>query len=372
MNIRTQDQGREHVRELLIDDQVASWLTVIDYVIRIGTARVRMAGIGGVHTHKEHRMKGHMRALIEDTLAYVTREGHDVSMLFGIPNFYDKFGYASCLPEYSVKVQTRDAEQARTDAVACKTRPVEKRDWDAVLALYERCNATRTASIVRSLENFYGFYKGSTYRTATEAVLWEDQARRLTAYAVWDEDDQAVNVVEVHSAQPEMFPTLLYAFAQQAIAKRCGEITLFLPPDHPFAEFLQRYGCEWRVRYPARADGMMRLLNQATFFAKIGPELERRVAVSPLAGLTRSLRIETDIGKTTLEFQHGKLTDSTDAPAENAITLPQGKLMQLVTGCRSARDLVSDPEVRVQGEVRPLLETLFPQGHPYVWLADYF
>ncbi len=372
MPIRTQDKGRDHIRELLVDDQVASWLIVIDYTIRIGAAQVRMAGIGGVNTHKEHRMKGYMRALCEDTVAYIIREGYDVSMLFGISNFYDKFGYTSCLPEYSMTIQTRNAEKAEADTSAYKMRLVEERDWDAVLALYNRRTATRTASIERSVEHFRGFNKGSTYWTSAKAVLWEDESGQLVAYAAWDKDEQAVNVIEVHSVQPETYPMLLKAFAQRAIEKRCGEITLFIPPDHPFAEFVQRYGCEWRIKYPTRANGMMRLLNQTQFFDKIGPELERRVAHSRLAGLTHSLQIETDVGTTTLNFHHGKLTGSTDAPAENAITLPQGKLMQLITGCRCVRDLIADPDVHTRGQVRPLLEAIFPQGHPYVWLADYF
>ncbi len=372
MPITTQDKGRRHIRELLVDEQAASWLIVIDYVIRIGAAQVRMAGIGGVETHKDHRMKGYMRALCEDTVAYIIREGYDVSMLFGIANFYDKFGYASCLPEYSMTIQTRNAEEAKADASAYKMRPIEERDWDAVLALYNRRTATRTASITRSVEHFRGFNKGSDYWVTAKAVLWEDQAGRLIAYAAWDKNDQAVNVIEAHSARPETYPMLLNAFAQRAIEKRCGEITLFIPPDHPFAEFVQRYGCEWRIKHPTRANGMMRLLNQAQFFDKIGPELERRVAHSRLAGLTRSLQIETGIGTTTLNFHHGKLTGSTDTPAENTVTLPQGQLMQLITGCRGVQDLIADPDVHTRGQVRPLLEALFPRGHPYVWLADYF
>jgi predicted acetyltransferase len=71
----------------------------IDLPMRIGDAVIRMAGIGDVYTEREHRMKGYMRYLYEDTLTYMTEEGYDVSMLFGIPDFYTKFGYAVCLPQ---------------------------------------------------------------------------------------------------------------------------------------------------------------------------------------------------------------------------------------------------------------------------------
>ena len=37
-------------------------------------------------------------------MAYMTENGFDVSMLFGIPNFYHKFGYATVLPETYVEI----------------------------------------------------------------------------------------------------------------------------------------------------------------------------------------------------------------------------------------------------------------------------
>ena len=100
MHIITNDEGRSHRREMLIDEETEiAHLWVIDFQMRIGTAQVRMAGIGDVYTNRQYRMKGYMRHLYEDTLNYMTAEGYDVSMLFGIPNFYTKFGYATSLPD---------------------------------------------------------------------------------------------------------------------------------------------------------------------------------------------------------------------------------------------------------------------------------
>ena len=42
----------------------------------------------------------------------MTQEGFDCAILFGIPDFYDKFGYAVCLPECRTEMRTRDAERA--------------------------------------------------------------------------------------------------------------------------------------------------------------------------------------------------------------------------------------------------------------------
>ena len=51
-------------------------------------------------------------------------EGFDVSMLFGIPNFYPKFGYATCMAQPKVSIKTRDAELANARALPLQAPPV--------------------------------------------------------------------------------------------------------------------------------------------------------------------------------------------------------------------------------------------------------
>jgi predicted acetyltransferase len=393
MTIRTTDEGRWHHRELLVDDEVVSELSVIDYEIRIGTAHVRMAGIGGVHTDGAHRMKGYARRLLEDTVRYMTDGGYDVSMLFGIAKFYPKFGYAMCLPSYKFTIQTRDAEDAGQliqHPDRCRTRPSRTRsskdaDAQALSAIYEQNNQGRVCSVVRSPAYFEQLIQknlghGTWWNVSVEARLWEDAEGQPMAYAAWDKSDEAVNVVEVASRDDSLFPTLLYAFVQDAIEKRCGKIALYMPLDHPFAEFAQRYGGKWEIKCPRDGGGMMRVLNQDTLFEKLAPELTRRLRASELAQFTGSLAIQTDLGVTAIQIQQGVLTVSTSQDnaaepglsADLTVSLSQDKLMQLLAGYRPARDVLNDPDVQAQGDILPVLDALFPKAIPYVWLPDHF
>lgn len=373
MNITTRDEGRWHTRELWIDgeEKAVCRLVVIDLSMRIGTAVVRMAGIGGVYTQREHRMKGHMRALVEDSLRYMIDEGYDVSMLFGIENFYTKFGYAPSLASSICKVKTRDAEVAGAQAKACTTRPIEEQDMLTVLALYNAENAARTGSIVRAPEHFTKFHKGTWYGAPPEATVFEDANGALLAYAVWDANAKAVKVAEVAAWDDGMFPTLLATFAEQAVAKRCEAIELYIPSDHPFGEFVQRYGAKWKITYPRYGSGMMRILNQQALFEKIAPEMERRLAASPLSGYTGTLALSTDLGTTSLAFGGGKLTVGA-VDAAMRLELSQDRLVQLVMGYRSVRDAINDVDVEVMGDALALLNALFVKGYPYIWVADQF
>jgi len=192
------------------------------------------------------------------------------------------------------------------------------------------------------------------------------------AYAVWDRNDKAVKVAEIEACTDTFFPTLLSAFAAQAVDKRCEEVQLFIPPDHPFAEYVQRFGAEWTVTYPRYGSGMLRLLNQQPFFEKIVPELERRLALSRSAGYTGALTFQTDLGTLALVINRGSITLAGKASDGLRLELPQDKLTQLVIGYRSARDVLNDPQVTAHGDVLPLLDILFPKGTPYIWVADHF
>ncbi len=371
-DIRTQDEGRDHVREIRRDEKdLICHLTVIDYRMRVGAAEVRMAGIAGVHTERQYRMQGHMRRLFEDTVRYMTEKNYDVSMLFGIENFYNKFGYAASLAGYECKVKTRDAEVARAHAQPYTTRPIAPADLPSILDIYNANNATRTGSIIRTPENFPNFSKGTWYGSPPETLLWEDAKGNILAYAAWDKYPKAVKVAEVGARDDAIFPTMLTAFAEQAIEKRCENIQLFLPPDHPFAEYVQRYGAKWSTNYPRYGGGMMRILNQPSLFEKIAPELARRLASTSLARYTGMFDVRTDLGTTTLIFDDGNLTVDS-AQADTCLALSQDKLMQLVMGYRSIRDVLNDPDVQVEGDLVPILSALFPKAYAYPWLADHF
>lgn len=363
MEIRTRSENGCYIREMFIDSLVACSLKVIDYTMRVGTAQVRMAGIADVETKKEHRMKGYMRILFQDTLDYMQHAGFDVSMLFGIPNFYPKFGYATCIAQPKVAIKTRDAERSKAQALPLQVRPLVPVDLPVIADLYNAVNAVRTCSVVRASSSYQGFTQGTGWWMRTEAVIFEQAGQRFAGYAAWDRNEQAVDVIEVEALDEAFYPTLLDHFAQQAIAKRCEAIRFHMPPDHPFAEFVQRYGCEWTITQPRQADGMLRIMNQATLFDKLRPELERRLAAVRLDALPGMILLRTELGETVLKAT---------SPDCVWLELPQDKLIQLVTGYRSVHDVCSEPGVKMTSSSELLWNVLFPKGHPYVWMADHF
>lgn len=359
MEFRTLDDKRNHRREMLVDGEVVCWLTLIDYQMRIGAAQVRMAGIAGVETKEQHRMKSYMRYLFNDTLVYMQTEGYDVSMLFGIPNFYPKFGYATCMTNTHFALKTRVAEQASAQPLTARALTAD--DVPYVIDMYNAHNAARTCSIVRTAEHFTGFPIGSGWWRKAESAILLDAAGDRCGYAAWDKHNDDANIIELECASPAHYASALAACAQIAIPKLASQITFHMPLDHPFAVYARRFGARWTVEYPHDADGMLRIVNQASLFEKIMPELQHRAA----AGKPGWLTLRTELGDLALHFSE---------PSEHvgAMNLPQHVLAQLLCGYRDSRDVLADPAVRAEGAVSAQLDTLFPCGHAYVWHADHF
>jgi hypothetical protein len=108
---------------------------------------------------------------------------------------------------------------------------------------------------------------------------------------------------------------------------------------------------------------MLRIMNQATLFDKLRPELERRLSAVRMDHLPGTIFVRTELGETTI---------CASAPERAALELPQDKLMQLITGYRSAHDSCTEPGIKVTPGSEPVWNALFPKGHPYMWVADHF
>ena len=102
-----------------------------DLTMRLAGAWVRMGGIANVVVQSQHRGKGYASRLMREAVSYMEREGYAVSILFGIPDFYHRFGYVPVTPEYNVSVAVRRCRAAlgydsRSTGAAGRSRRVAR------------------------------------------------------------------------------------------------------------------------------------------------------------------------------------------------------------------------------------------------------
>ena len=97
--------------------------------------------------------------------------------------------------------------------------------------------------------------------------------------------------------------------------------------------------------------------------------LRRSVHLSQWSG---KILISTDLGQDCLEIDRGCVAHTNSRANAFHLETPQDKLTQLMMGRRSIEDLAIEPDISVTEEIIPVLEALFPLGHPHVWWPDRF
>ncbi|MEM2930892.1 MAG: GNAT family N-acetyltransferase [Thermoproteota archaeon] len=369
--IRVTDSARSHRVELLLDElggSPVSWLIINDLEVKVGKTYLKMGGIGGVGTLEEHRMKGYSRKVMEFSIEYMARNGYDVSMLFGIPDYYIRWGYASTLPNCKITIPLRNAERAKPGLHA---RPMFKEDAGTVLDIYESMNKHRTGPLKRHRGEWVRFRNGSWWGVPVDGTVFEDESGKIVAYCATDRWPRVMRITEVGAEDISLYEHVLRYTCDAAFKKRATELEIYVPFDHPFAELCKSLGCAISIDYPYASDGMGRIINLKSTFEKLVPALEERLKEACAKSLPSQISFKTDIGLITLEVSDSSISLS-EAASANRVELPQWVLMQLILGYRHPKNVLVDQAVKHEGRVEKTLEILFPAGNPHIWHSDRF
>ncbi|MCX7967834.1 MAG: GNAT family N-acetyltransferase [Armatimonadetes bacterium] len=349
-----------------------SRLWVHDLNVRFGDAIVRMGGIGGVETDEAYRMRGFARRLLETANDYMREAGFDIAGLFGIPNFYERWGYITAMPEYRLEVSTENLKGTKLQhRTANYDNDLHKAE---VLRIYEDNNRKRICSVIRKPEDWSGFPRGTEWFVKADVKVFLNEAGEVEGYLSLDDVSERTAVAEVGFATPKVFESMAAFLAQRASGFGHNEITLLVPPDHEFAIYLRRFGCTVTAEFFRSGEGMMRVINLESLMRKLSLELTKRLRRSQLQDSECVFAIVTDIGSVKVEVANARISVSPCEPHEVAerLELPQGKLMQLLTGYQAIDILLATEEVQCPPRLVPLLRVLFPPSYPYIWWADRF
>ncbi len=361
--------------------------------IKISRAVLRLGGLGVVLTHPARRKQGVASLLINSCIDYMREEGYDLSGLFGIPNFYPRFGFATSLMETGLLIDTSRLAKLRKRWPVRRWRPGDLADMEK---LHTANSTGLVGGIVRSdaywlsrrqrLKDFWvttgedGQVRGYIWLSKRKVKLSPEGTRLLVSEVAVDTSSQAATIAASDS--------LLWFLAREASANRIPRIEIPAPLDHPFvAHGFYEYSGTRYAETAKDAEGMIRIINLGTTFEKLQNLLSDRLHTSAYRDWTGNMAIQTDLGTAELAVEKGKLTikhSETPAqplkkvldppPAQGQITcrIPQNRLAQLIMGHTPVARVATDPAVSIPDDALPVLSTLFPPGHPFIWHIDRF
>lgn len=341
---------------------------VCDRTMRLGGALIRVGGIGDVCTHPARRKRGIMRHLFSRVVDFMRDEPYDISMLWGIGSFYDKFGFITALTDHTLQIPRAQTERLRGPYTARRPKPT---DGPAVARLFRGDLAIRDGAMERP-----GAVWLQRLLAEKNCRLLADPAGRLRACYRGGPEGDAYLLREVSfGARPHLdaFHSLLADMAHQAKACEKPNLRFELHPDHPLGHFITADGCQTRTHIGHRGGGMCRITNLHTLCDRMTPEWEALLAASPAHDWAGRLRLKTDIATRDLAIADGRIVPEPPAGrAPATIACTQDKLTRLVLGFHTPETAMLLGEVRISKPARPLAQALFPRRALTIFGHDRF
>jgi len=295
----------------------------------------------------------------------MTEDGLDLAMLFGIPDFYHKFGFRATLNDYRFEMPGRAVVGGPFGLMA---RRLPKARHAEVLPMHARDLRQVGFGLQRQRARWPGYTRGAQFRYQPVVTVFLRGKRRV-GYVLVDDDPRAVRVPELFAQDDDVLGRMFTWLGRECRRRVCEKIELFLSPAHAASRLAVELGATFTRTTHATGGGMMRILNLGATVARLMPELVARWAASAKATSGLDLTLVTDLGPAELVIPP---RGGSESLVRGRAGMPQDRLTQLVVGYESAAELARRDGVHVPRKLLPALEALFPRCCPSILTTDCF
>ncbi|HPO14942.1 MAG TPA: GNAT family N-acetyltransferase [Candidatus Hydrogenedentes bacterium] len=355
---------REHTRIGLWNGELAGALRLTTHTIRLGEARLKTGGLGWIATDGRHRHKGVARELMVHTLQFMKSQNYHVTMLFGIPNFYHRFGFATTLAEYSTVVPTEEALVVAPGMV--RVRQGKPGDIQAIQKIHYANDADVACSHVRT-----GAHITNKWERWKPLRVLTDDAGKVMAYFLPQRLEDEILVEDAGVSNSVLCGAIVRACGEYAQEECLAKIRFSGPPSCPMIQYLHRYKSTHEMRITRDQGGMMAFVNLEETLESMVPEWEHLLVRSPARNLQCEATLIVDRAPWRIRVNRGALAIDSSS-GSNKVGLSSGDLMNLLTGYRYLEDILAEHRRILTPQARELLGVIFPKRTPYVWNVDRF
>lgn len=343
-----------------------------------------------VATLAEYRHRGLVRALFDLIHARSDARGDLAQGITGILYFYRQFGYeyAATLDDGPTvyfpaipPLKPGAAEPYTLRAATPAEIPLLARLWErthAGAAMWtviedEYWRWSLVGTHPEALQRWYAYLIVAADGHAVGAVVLPVARWDLTMSIYGPMLDEGTRMAEVIPSVLRALPSLApltkperaragasagaitFRWSDPTIRPGLGDIPYLEPPD-PYA---------WYLRVP----------DVPCFLRHVAPALERRLAESPYAGYSGEITLDFYRGGLRLVVEAGRLAVIEDwrrpVDTESKAGFPPLVFLQMLFGHRSLAELHAIyPDARADGDVAPILDTLFPKRRSQLVVLD--
>lgn len=347
--------------------------------MQVGHARFRMDGIGGVATAEEHRYKGYSRRVLEEAMSLMIAGDAVLTTLYGIPNFYPKYGYATLGPEPIIELQS--LEERTTIAEGLEIRVGEPGDLPELRRLYRDETSQAIGPLARDDDWWIWGMLDEALKPDANQVRVVVRDNMVVGYAWkaatcwWMEHwtrhkPDGFKVAEAFAADAEAADGVLAMCRLWSLDEKREQVAMAIPVTGQVGaaarlqsvNVLERYGDE--TEFMGRSTGLVALLRA------MRPELESRWR--PVIGSMQSFAITVVTGgeRATVIGNEQGIEIRTGGDGDIKVVIDPGNVARLVLGGFNPNRVLE--RLGVPKSVVPVLSLLFPQRFPYIYPADRF
>ena len=342
----------------LLDGRIVTHFGIWNTTMRIGKARVKVGGVGLVATHADFRKRGLMAQTIRPCLEGLLRNGYDLSLLFGIAGYYDRFGF---VPAWNAVEYTIESHRLPKDKPRHRLTRFAPRHRDDLAKLYNRENATRTGTAVRPT------FLRNQWPQKWFGYLWKDARGKTAGYVVLSREDEDLQVIDCAGDDRETLAVL------SRLVHRLQAKNLVLGGLHyhnPLRKRITRQSYSWaRTRYFSGGGPMVLTVNLTSALTKMAGELSGRLKRSHLSGWKGTLLVADAREKVSLVIDRSRVSAAAPVRSKHSIR-GSDRLAQLIIGGEDPGEIIEVGKMKLTGQARELVEVLFPHQHPSLDIWD--
>jgi nucleotide-binding universal stress UspA family protein len=200
-----------------------------------------------------------------------------------------------------------------------------------------------------------------------QAVIDEDG--KVEAYLVSRVSRGALEVAEAAVASPGLTPAVLAAAGRAAEARGLPRVEFSTPPGHPVARYLRQFASRHEARVDPRRNAALAIVDARETFEIMIPDWEARLAHTAL-GLGRC-EVTLQVGPSSYRVRaHHGAVDISEVSGAAKLALDPAQFAQALAGYRPIADIAGPAFNALPEEAQDLLETLFVERFPHVWVLD--
>jgi predicted acetyltransferase len=348
----------EQVHVIEEDGEIRASTTVLPLESFVEGEWRPMGGISAVMAHPAYRRRGYAGELMRAVLRDMRERDVALSLLSPFAHaFYRVFGYELVTEAIEYRLKPADLP---TSPEQSHLRAYREEDLSSLMELYDTEAKGHTLSARRS----EGHWRRSLSKKDIDAAVYERngdiEGYILYKLSGWQDRDprRTLSVEEIVAATRRAREALLSFMA--GLDPLVYGIKLFTPRGEPLHPYLKSSHVDAKID----PDQMLRLVDveEALGYLGLTPE-------APLVLDVSDDVIPENAGEYTLTA--GKVVRGSEAG--ESVSLDVRQLAQLYAGYLPARDLARHGLIEASSpEALNLLDTLFPQGDPWLSGPDHF